>query len=109
MWTPKFDHQNNEWNGYIIIHFDANSSEDFEQILGTLEIELGNLYTKTSRVAINNSFGLCKTSVTIKGLKNSDISLWWPNEYGDQTLYDLKVKFTVDNESTEKTIKVGFR
>lgn len=37
------------------------------------------------------------------------INLWWPNGYGDQQLYLLKVNVNIDNESSSLTTKFGFR
>ncbi|ESP02846.1 hypothetical protein LOTGIDRAFT_212346 [Lottia gigantea] len=44
--------------------------------------------------------------------KETSIDLWWPNGYGEQTLYNLTVKYVaLDGKSviTEKSIKIGFR
>ncbi|HEY5461722.1 MAG TPA: discoidin domain-containing protein [Hanamia sp.] len=37
--------------------------------------------------------------------------LWWPNGYGNQNLYDVKLTFVTDdgNQSDEKTFKTGIR
>ena len=49
---------------------------------------------------------------------NENVELWWPNEYGNQTLYDFSAKFTAsrptsvasnDLETTEKSVRVAFR
>lgn len=40
------------------------------------------------------------------------VSLWWPNGYGDQPLYDLEVIFRADknpNKVSKKRVKIGFR
>lgn len=39
------------------------------------------------------------------------MSLWWPNGYGKQNLYTLKVSFTGNDNRQEssKTVKIGFR
>lgn len=35
----------------------------------------------------------------------SKVKTWWPNGYGDQYLYDLKVNYT----HSEKKVQIGFR
>lgn len=38
------------------------------------------------------------------------VSLWWPNGYGQQNLYNLNVTFTsTESETATKTIRIGFR
>ncbi|XP_050523227.1 beta-mannosidase isoform X2 [Daktulosphaira vitifoliae] len=37
------------------------------------------------------------------------IKLWWPNGYGEQKLYNLKVEFISRISTQTKTIKIGFR
>ena len=45
---------------------------------------------------------MLKVNFTIRA---SDIDLWWPNGYGEQILYRLKLEYA--EESVEKLI--GFR
>ncbi|KAL3837189.1 hypothetical protein ACJMK2_022560 [Sinanodonta woodiana] len=48
---------------------------------------------------------------TIKIPPSQGIKLWWPNEYGEQSLYNLNVAFTSKDgaEVSNKKIRFGFR
>ncbi len=49
--------------------------------------------------------------VTLPDLKLKDPKLWWPNGYGEQALYSLKLQFKIDGKviSDEENISVGIR
>ena len=43
-------------------------------------------------------------------LQSANIKRWWPNGYGNQTLYDLYFIFTTaDGEVTSQRRRIGFR
>ncbi|KAF5274136.1 hypothetical protein FQR65_LT04534 [Abscondita terminalis] len=79
------------------------------------------------RAIINTDIGqttfesgdICKTKnvnaeyVTILNgtIDKSYVKLWWPNGYGNANLYEVNVKYFNEerNESSEKTLNIGFR
>lgn len=53
-----------------------------------------------------------KTNVTISDFApQKSVKLWWPNEYGDQPLYNLNVAFFSGgtSETSSKSVRIGFR
>ena len=43
-------------------------------------------------------------------LQSAGVKRWWPNGYGNQTLYDLYFVFTTaDGEVTSQRRRIGFR
>uniref|UniRef100_A0A336MH08 beta-mannosidase n=1 Tax=Culicoides sonorensis TaxID=179676 RepID=A0A336MH08_CULSO len=79
---------------------------------------LGISFQKTIQV-ITDENGEYNTSLSLK-VPKSAVRLWWPNGYGAQVLYYLKVKFedVIANDvsnlpkgdwRSEKLVKIGFR
>ena len=65
---------------------------------------------------IHNSTYVCTFYVGLVGklessfkVPQSDIELWWPNEYGKQTMYLLNLQFTGEAEVSTKLTQVAFR
>ena len=76
-------------------------------VSGTLQYNLGGkLVLKKVIVKPNSTQTVQLSDYTLKNPK-----LWWPNGYGPQNLYQLKLQFvTADNViSDEKTIEMGVR
>ncbi|XP_059150316.1 beta-mannosidase-like [Physella acuta] len=46
---------------------------------------------------------------TIDVPETKQVSLWWPNGYGDQVLYDVDVVLTTALDKSQKSLRVGFR
>lgn len=44
-------------------------------------------------------------------VQGSTAKLWWPNGYGEQNLYTYEISYHSDtvNETSTKTLRVGFR
>ena len=53
-----------------------------------------------------------KTVATFSGLKTeiTDPKLWWPNGYGDQPLYDVRLELVIDDQVVDVwEKKIGLR
>jgi mannosylglycoprotein endo-beta-mannosidase len=76
-------------------------------VKGTLQYILdGNLIKKNVTIAPNTTQEVALGSLTLKNPK-----LWWPNGYGPQNLYDLKMQFLTDGTklSDQEIVSVGVR
>ncbi|KAK6181475.1 hypothetical protein SNE40_009318 [Patella caerulea] len=96
----------NTWSVDVEVHFDVRTGST----TGKLETQLvGTPVSFTKEIVLNPTNTSFKFTLNIP--KDTNIDLWWPNGYGNQSLYQLTVNFTSDNsqESTAKTIKIGFR
>jgi len=77
-----------------------------KNIEGTLIWKLGD---KTG--SIKMTIGPGKQLVRVPDITLTDPKLWWPNGYGPQNLYNLKVKFLINDKtlSDEENVTVGVR
>jgi mannosylglycoprotein endo-beta-mannosidase len=76
-------------------------------VTGVLMYQLrNNIIKKEITIPANTS-----VPVQLDNLILQDPKLWWPNNYGEQNLYDLKLQFLTNNTtvSDEKNISVGVR
>lgn len=73
---------------------------------GELIIQIdGREFTKFVNIS-PNSLLLCE----MPDISIAEPKLWWPNGYGDQSLYELSVQFIINNKISDlEEIKVGIR
>ncbi|XP_050404804.2 beta-mannosidase isoform X1 [Patella vulgata] len=96
----------NTWSVDVEVHFDVRTGST----TGELETQLvGTPVSLRQVITLNSANSSVRYTLNIP--KEMNIAMWWPNGYGNQSLYELTVKFTSDKsqESTAKTIKIGFR
>ncbi|XP_015586922.1 beta-mannosidase isoform X2 [Cephus cinctus] len=98
------------WEVEVTIFFQLLSSDLNKWIKCDLRAEL-----KISELAIisNSKVTVLDTNATncsiVLRVPKEAVHLWWPNGYGEQRLYNLKVQSLIGQESTEKNIRIGFR
>ncbi|PVD35823.1 hypothetical protein C0Q70_02792 [Pomacea canaliculata] len=80
------------------------------QILEVNGSEPGNMVLSSSQAVMLSSFSRT-LSLNITLPKDYPIKRWWPNGYGNQSLYDVIVTYTstVTGEVTTKVRRIGFR
>lgn len=94
----------------IALQIKNNSPQDKEGTL-TGTIMPGNIhFTQKIRVSSNSLRDFKLNKKAFEQLAINNPKLWWPNGYGEQNLYDLKLNVTIDNiESDEQHIKFGIK
>ena len=87
-------------------HEDGKVTLDFNAEFSSTEQELNTIYTLSlDGEQVCKTQGLAKTSLTVE-----KPVLWWCNNMGEQTLYDLKIEVYVGEKLVcEKTQKIGLR
>ena len=61
-------------------------------------------FHKTVTIAANNSEEVSLDSSTMPALHVVNPKLWWPNGYGPQNLYQLKLRFEIGKETSQETV-----
>ncbi|XP_069119569.1 beta-mannosidase-like isoform X2 [Argopecten irradians] len=75
---------------------------------GDLELRLdGTSVTHQQVVSLNRENSSLSVSIVIP--KSEPIKMWWPNGYGNQTLYTLYAFFSSGQEMSGKKVNIGFR
>jgi mannosylglycoprotein endo-beta-mannosidase len=89
------------------IKFDAELSNPTEKtVKGVLSYEIdGKIVSSPVTLKANATSTIALNNYSLKSPK-----LWWPNGYGAQNLYTVKVKFVANGViSDQQTLKVGIR
>ncbi|KAH9490421.1 hypothetical protein Btru_035139 [Bulinus truncatus] len=94
-----------QWQVIVEVAFDVQGAND---VKGRVTSNLSGLnLTSTQDVTLSASNNYVKFIISVPDIIN--VPLWWPNGYGSQPLFDLKVTLATDSDVTEKTIRIGFR
>lgn len=84
------------------IWFDPSNIKVQDTLILELYDKSGLILTSGQKVTLNKNTQNVTLTVPIA---KSKIRTWWPNGYGEQTLYKLRVHYT----HSEKTVQIGFR
>ncbi|KAK7092217.1 beta-mannosidase-like [Littorina saxatilis] len=64
--------------------------------------------SETHNVSVSTQVNWVEVNITVP--QSTNVQLWWPNGYGNQTLYDVIFTFTSsDGEMTSQKRRIGFR
>lgn len=108
---------------FMEIDFDVNQKRALD---GSITVELeGVLFAAIIKHICIPILEVSEISVTIPIIvEKQDVKLWWPNGYGDQNLYNLKITWQGENRNidtnevkavpitwqrSQKSVTVGFR
>ncbi|KAK7495642.1 hypothetical protein BaRGS_00013089, partial [Batillaria attramentaria] len=95
------------WELRVRVYFSIVSGSS---VSGQLVMKLdGTPVTQTETVALSDSVTFVSYNITIP--QSVPIERWWPNGYGNQTLYDVYILFTANNtgELSSRRRRIGFR
>lgn len=94
------------------VHIQATlHNHEYRRVEGVLRGEFGHISFETS-VSLNPN---ATKTITLDPTTNPDLELhdpklWWPNGYGAQNLYKVKLEFIIEGQvSDSKFLKVGVR
>jgi hypothetical protein len=87
-------------------------NHDLKKVTGKLQVSIGNVMLEDP-ISLNDT----ETRTVLldpkvyAALKIAHPRLWWPNGYGEQNLYDVRIRFVLDNGtiSDVKSFKTGIR
>lgn len=81
----------------------ADSSAQSGTVKATIQ-ELG--YEVSASIPLDKK----EQEVVVKvPIDKNNIRLWWPNGYGEQKMYELKVEFQLNGEAIVRSKQIGFR
>ncbi|XP_076638537.1 beta-mannosidase isoform X1 [Colletes latitarsis] len=106
--------EQNFWNVTITIFLDITLQKNNKPL--PIPCHISSVLYINEQLNINNcsTFALetnnkyLNTTISLK-IPVDLVDKWWPNGYGNQTLYLLTVTVTTPNTTKQKTMRVGFR
>lgn len=98
--VPFKEASNTSWTVKIDTHFWCATS--VKNIVAKFEIRNVAKTTETFGLAQGENFKTTKISA-------DNVQLWWPNNFGNQTLYQLISQFQLDDQSISAATQFGFR
>ncbi|CAG4954197.1 unnamed protein product [Parnassius apollo] len=112
--TTHTEQKEQNWELRIVVHVESGTTK--KHVTGYLSASLTvdgpqtiKIARKVDVVTRDDGTGELELNMTVS---LNDISLWWPNGFGDQTLYDLEVSLKTHEKGEEicqKSVKIGFR
>ncbi|XP_068619181.1 beta-mannosidase [Battus philenor] len=112
--TTHLDLKDHIWDLRIVAHLESGTSTKRIQgyISAQLEVDAQQSIKIAKDVAvITRADGTAEIELNMS-VHRDVVSLWWPNGFGDQPLYNLTVSLTThakDDEVSSKQIRIGFR
>lgn len=99
-----------EWDVKVKTYFDSSADQVTGQLAVKLFTDLGSIVKIYDLDLLKNEDGEYIHSAVLT-VPTVDISLWWPNGYGNASLYTLEATYASENliEQDTRQIKIGFR
>ncbi|XP_021186388.3 beta-mannosidase [Helicoverpa armigera] len=103
-----------KWNLRLKVYLESSQNRTLLAGVLSASLQVEGKQTLRKWTQVNATTAADGTLVVELSLNVSDnvVRLWWPNGYGEQPLYKLKLQFTSDSDLDNpayKTINVGFR
>lgn len=105
-WHTNYDGHDNLWITDTDVVFDITGDDEVE---GVMTVQLEGFEAVKQNVKLKSSDAKGEADFNFRHIfSGKNISLWWPNELGNQTLYKLNVTFETGPDVTEAITMVGF-
>ncbi|XP_064471506.1 beta-mannosidase-like isoform X2 [Ornithodoros turicata] len=99
-----------QWTLNVTAFVETATTERASPFLGHVRLLLDDTPLGSSAVTIQpDELGAASINVSYTVPQSMDIKRWWPNGYGEQNLYTLKVIVATRGEEFTKALKIGFR
>ncbi|VVC90585.1 unnamed protein product [Leptidea sinapis] len=110
--TTHIDKNGSLWDLKIVAYLETRSTRIKGYLTANLSVNAKQYVTIRNDVnVLARDDGTAEAGLNFT-ISENVVSLWWPNGFGDQPLYDLKVSLhnqDSDEELSVKHIKIGFR
>ncbi|XP_017879617.1 beta-mannosidase [Ceratina calcarata] len=106
--TTDIHKENDFWNVVIAISLETSGRSADCHISSVLKINDQSTISNSSSIGLNPSNSGTRSIMLLK-VPTDHVREWWPNGYGDQTLYSLTVTASTLADVKSKTVRVGFR
>ncbi|XP_076284235.1 beta-mannosidase [Lasioglossum baleicum] len=100
------------WNIIATIHLEVIQQRNIQllpcEISCILNINGQTNISNSNTIILNTSNASIETNISLK-IPVKLVDKWWPNGYGNQTLYSLTIIATTNNGRKRKSVRIGFR
>ncbi|XP_046834343.1 beta-mannosidase [Vespa crabro] len=110
--TTDIYEKDNLWEIFITIFFEISPHKESDTIMCNIASKLytiNSIYAQNSSDIILQVKNRYATVSTILNVHSKLIDRWWPNGFGKQNLYTLKVAITTGTKTVNKYMRIGFR
>ncbi|XP_064488167.1 beta-mannosidase-like isoform X2 [Ornithodoros turicata] len=102
--------QTSQWILSVTAFVETTTTKQVKQFPSRVRVLLNDKTLGNSAVTIRpDQHGAASVKLSYTVPQSMDIKRWWPNGYGEQNLYTLKVTMASNGEEFTKAVKIGFR
>ncbi|XP_064488177.1 beta-mannosidase-like isoform X2 [Ornithodoros turicata] len=99
-----------QWILNVTVFVETTTTERMTPFSTSVRVLLNEKALGSSAVTIQpDEHGAASVHLSYTVPQSMNIKRWWPNGYGEQNLYTLKVTVASSGEESTKVVKIGFR
>ncbi|XP_015433286.1 PREDICTED: beta-mannosidase [Dufourea novaeangliae] len=110
--TTNILREKNFWNIIVTTFLEVNLQKNDKSLpcrISSILLINEELTIHNSSTIILNTSNTSIEAVTLLKVPVERVQKWWPNGYGNQTLYSLTVTAARNNTMKQKSVRIGFR